>query len=104
MCKCERSYFGLRGNHWEVMESFCENAGRMVNKQRLDGCRGGRGASGLLGGKSARRFLWDIRMLMLFLYKERKGDKCLIEDLWMVWSGGGVGGGIYMVLVVKGSG
>lgn len=22
--KCERSYSGLRGNHWKAMESFCE--------------------------------------------------------------------------------
>lgn len=32
VCKCERSYFGLRGNHWKAMESFCENAMQTVNK------------------------------------------------------------------------
>lgn len=48
--------------------------------------------------KSARRFLWDAGMLLLFLYRERRGDKCLIEALWRA---GGWGG---CVVVVKGSG
>lgn len=31
----------------------------------------------------ARRFLWDTGMLLLFLCRRRRGDKCLIEDLRM---------------------
>lgn len=36
---------------------------------------------GKKGGKRERRFLWDTVMLLLFLCRSGRGDKCLIEDL-----------------------
>jgi len=32
--------------------------------------------------KKPWRFLWDSGMLLLFLSRRRRGDKCPIEDLW----------------------
>lgn len=70
---------------WKALIRFkvkpLEDEIKRGNKKRQDeeGREAGLGRED--GKKCARRFLWDSGMLLLFLCRRRRGDKCVIEAM-----------------------